>query len=209
MIPKVVHQLWIGSSLPIHLQPYVVSWSRLHPHWEHRLWGDEVRDWLEITADLWDRMGEYIAAEQVNQARSDLFRYEVLYRLGGVYADADFEALRPLDDLIEGVDCFTAWEVDGIWANMAISGAIPEHPFLGRLLTGLSGHMEANRFAGPSSTWITGPRYLTPLIGGDVTVFPSRLFYPYLWRDIGSEPDVGDAYAVHHWRNQRVRKGIW
>ena len=210
MIPKVVHQLWIGGPLPTHLQPFVDSWPQLNPDWEHLLWDDEkAEDFITLTRDAWDRMGEYIAEDQVNQARSDLFRIEVLFRLGGIYADADFQALRPIDDVVEGVECFTAWEVDTTWANMAISGSVPSHPFLERLLEDLPLHMEANRFAGPSSTWLTGPRFITPRLGSDVVVYPSRSFYPYGWDQIGRKVDYGDAYAVHHWNNQRTRRGKW
>jgi inositol phosphorylceramide mannosyltransferase catalytic subunit len=206
MIPKLIHQLWIGGPPPNQIAGWMESWLFHHPEWEYRFWGEETRDWLTHTQWLWDEMGEYIAPEQIPQARSDLFRMEVLYRLGGVYADADFEALKPLDPLIEGVECFTAWEVDGKWANMAIAGAVPGHPFLKRLLDNVAEHMDAHRFEGPSSTYITGPRFISQHLGPDVTVFPSSMFYPYSYRQINRRPSYGDAYAVHHWQNQRTRK---
>lgn len=209
MIPKVIHQLWGGSPLPAHLVEYVESWTELHPGWEHRLWdGDEARASLQYTGGLWDRMGEYIAEAQIWQARSDLFRMETLHREGGVYADADFQALRPLDGLC-GVDCWAGWEVDGQWVNLALCGSVPEHPYFGRLLDGVAEWMDKHRFEGPSSTYITGPRYATFQLRDDVTLYPSRFFYPYTWTQIGAEPAYADAYAVHHWRNQRIRRGVW
>lgn len=186
----------------------MATWQLHHPDWEYRLWGEEARDWLTITGDLWDSMGDYIADAQVAQARSDLFRMEVLYRLGGVYADADFEALKPLDPLIEDIECFTAWEVDGEWANLAISGSVSGHPFYTNLLHHLPAHMRRHRFAGPSSTYITGPRYITQHLDPTVTVFPSRMFYPYMWNQIGEMVEYGDAYAAHHWANQRKRYAL-
>jgi mannosyltransferase OCH1-like enzyme len=185
----------------------MATWAKVHPDWEYRRWGDaEVDEWLELTRGPWEQMGEYIAPAQIMQARSDLFRMEVLHRIGGVYADADFEARKPLDPLLDGVDCFTAWEIQDKWANMAIAGSVPGHPFTQRLLDNLSAHMDANRFVGPSSTWITGPRYITQHLDSDVTVFPARLFYPYPYTHVGRPVRYGNAYAVHHWANKRMRK---
>jgi mannosyltransferase OCH1-like enzyme len=33
--------------------------------------------------------------------KSDIWRYEILFRLGGVYVDTDFECVRPFDSLLE------------------------------------------------------------------------------------------------------------
>ena len=43
---------------------------------------------------------EYDNAEKM-AAKSDIFRYEICARFGGVYIDADFEPLRPIEPLLE------------------------------------------------------------------------------------------------------------
>ena len=51
---------------------------------------------------------------------------------------------------------------------------------------------------------MSGPWYLTPLLGPDVTVFDSALFYPYDCDELQRGHETfSTAYAVHHWANQR------
>jgi hypothetical protein len=59
---------------------------------------------------------------------------------------------------------------------------------------------------------MSGPQYLTKLWRKDpqgLTVFPQRFFFPYQHDELerGNE-SFPDAYAVHHWANQRRLKGI-
>ena len=66
----------------------------MQPRWRTELWTDEsmrelaARDfpWFMRT---WDA---YPSGVQ----RADAFRYMVMYSVGGVYADLDFELLRPM-----------------------------------------------------------------------------------------------------------------
>ena len=207
-IPKIIHQVWIGGPIPDHIKAYTETWDQAG--WEHRIWGEEVHDWIELTRKQWVNIADYIIPETIPQALSDLFRYEVLFREGGVYADADFELLRPIDDLVK-VKFFTAWETDNVWANMAISGLVKDHPFVEQLINGLD--FNFRRFyqrRASSSPPLSGPRYLTPFLKqrlrrvGDIAVYPQRFFYPYLWNELeDSDRDPGEAYARHHWNHMR------
>lgn len=217
MIPRTIHQVWIGGPMPGHLVDYMVSWREHHPDWEYRLWDNNAVAELDMrNRDLYERADTFAMPGRGNQVRSDILRYEILSRFGGVYVDADFEALRPIDSLLEGVACFAGWEVPGMWVNMALSGAEPRHPFIEACILGLRANIARydGRAAGiTSSTSLSGPRYLTPIYRkhrDTVTVFPQPWFYPYSWRDIGTaraEPPWPDAYAVHHWLNRRRLKG--
>lgn len=203
-IPTQFHSIWVGDPMPDHLREYVASWTRVHPGWEHRVWGDDDLDWLQNQA-LFDAAEDH--AENTGQFRSDVARYEILHRFGGVYVDCDFEALHPIDELVEGVDCFAAWETEGVWVNNAIMGAEPGHPLFADLIVGLPGNVERHRGARPNVT--TGPQYVTPAARWhDIRLFPSAMFYPYLWSDLGTPAERGPwpgAYAVHHWENRRSR----
>ena len=35
--------------------------------------------------------------------KSDIFRYEILYRFGGVYVDTDFECIKPFECFAQNV----------------------------------------------------------------------------------------------------------
>lgn len=207
-IPKVIHQIWVGGSVPERFDAYRRSWRRHHPDWEHRLWHDgnlpELRN-----RRLFDQAARFVPAANVGQFRADIVRYELLWLYGGVYVDVDFEALRPIDPLLgPDVECFAAWEVQDVWVNNAVMGAARAQPFIGRLVDKLP--WSAARSRGQTPNRLSGPQYLTPLYRrhpAGVTVFDKEMFYPYLYSDIGTAkehpPWPDTAYAVHHWANSR------
>ena len=42
-IPKIIHQLWLGDNeMPEHCKRFVEEMKKLHPDYEHHLWGNEV-----------------------------------------------------------------------------------------------------------------------------------------------------------------------
>lgn len=203
MIPRILHHIWVGPAMPQRLSPYVDSWRTLHPEWEHRF--HTGFDGLQNQA-LYDN-AEAITPH-VGQLRSDLARYELLYRHGGVYVDCDLEALRPIDDLLDA-PCFAGWEMDGRWVNNAIIGAEPGHPLMRALIE--QAPRSIHRHRGKRPNIMTGPHLLTPLARnrGDVVIHPQDAFYPYSFAELDRQGgDYGDAYACHHWDNTRKRKGL-
>lgn len=209
MIPKIIHQMWVGPPLPETFKRWTEEWKALHPDWEFIMWGQE-RDLPPLrNQDIYDRAGELCRGYE-GQLRADVARYELLYRFGGVWLDVDFEPLKPIDGLLEGVECFTAWEIQDTYANNAIFGCVPGHPFLKDLIDGLPASIAAHPNMGP---WkISGPRYMTLVLERhpEVKVFDQKVFYPIGCREIaklGSRKHYGDAWAVHFWNNTHRKKG--
>ncbi|MGI9264523.1 MAG: glycosyltransferase family 32 protein, partial [Gammaproteobacteria bacterium] len=100
-IPKIIHQIWLGSPVPKKLRRYSDSWRKHHPDWEFRIWTDrEVEQFEFETRDLFE------SAECWGQ-KSDLLRVEILNRMGGVYVDFDYLSYKPIDQLVERYDFFT------------------------------------------------------------------------------------------------------
>lgn len=200
MIPHIIHHIWLGDPMQMHLERYLATWNRHHPAWEHRLWVgfDDLRN-----QNLYDRAEEITPS--VGQFRSDIARYEILHRYGGVYVDCDFECRRPLDELIEGLDLFAAWETDGVWVNNAIIGATPDDPLIDELIRKLPANVSRKRGKRPNV--MTGPQFLTPhWVQADAPTFPAALFYPYRWDELDRAGEAfPEAYAVHHWDNARKR----
>lgn len=195
--------------MPEHLAGYGETWERLHPTWEHRLWTEDNLPELE-NAELFAR-AETIAPGHEGQFRADTARYELLYRFGGVYVDADLEALRPIDELLPGRSCFVGWEAPGVWINNACMGAEPGHPFLADLVDGLPAHVAALGARGVTRpNRLSGPQYATPVFRAHeatVTAFPKDYFYPYLWNELDRRGEQFPAsYAVHHWHHRRTTR---
>src|ERR1700730_3033568 len=40
-IPKIIHQIWLGSPFPEKYNKYQASWQKLHPKWIYKLWTDK------------------------------------------------------------------------------------------------------------------------------------------------------------------------
>jgi hypothetical protein len=201
LIPRRLHRVWVGAAeMPDAFVEFGRGFERLHPDWEMRLWTDEDLGELGVTDD--ERRRARSASEL-----SNLVRYEVLERFGGVYVDTDFEPRRPLDDLLCGVDLFAALELPGRVA-CGVVGAVPGHRTmeraarLSRQTLGLGLH----------SADANGPYFLSLLFEQEpgATIFGADKFYPYGWDEPerAAEP-FPDAYAVHHWtQSWRAEPGV-
>lgn len=182
---------------------FAEGWRRLHPQWEYTLWHETNLPKLR-NQDLYDRAGDYCPGFE-GQLRSDVARLEILYEHGGVYIDTDFEAVRPIDGLLEGISAFAAWEIQDEVVNNAILGCEPHNPFIARLIENLPASVTSGRSIRPSK--VSGPHYLTAQLRGhesELTVFPEAWFYPYRCNELHRAHErFPAAYAVHHWANQR------
>jgi inositol phosphorylceramide mannosyltransferase catalytic subunit len=194
LIPKIIHRVWLGpNEMPEQYVRFGRSWQEHHPGWEMRTWTDS--DLPPFThPGAFERCRNYAEA-------SDVIRYEVLYRYGGVYADTDVECVRSLEPLIEDVRAFAAWQRPNVLGS-AVVGSVPEHPAIAQVLRDVC---EAAG-SGPQ-VQTTGPGALTRVLkdAPDVKLFGHETFFPYDYWEIPLDPDVDaaegapDAYAIHHW----------
>lgn len=204
-----IHQYWTGAPMPAAFSEFAAGWRRLHPDWEYRLWGDCDLPPLQ-NQSLFDRADELCPGFE-GQLRSDVVRYELLREFGGVWVDTDFECYRPIDDLLDGVGCFAAWELQDRVVNNAILGCEPGDTFMCRLVDGLSASVLSGRSRRPSK--ISGPHYLTAQYRGheaELTVFPQAWFYAVACDELDrlSEPPAPEEHCRHMWFNQHRMRGI-
>jgi hypothetical protein len=155
-----------------------------------RLWTDADLPGLDIGATERKR-------SRTHSELSNLVRYEVLHRHGGVYVDTDVECLRPLTPLLRGIDAFAALE-DHKGIGNAILGSVAGHPVFARAAR-LARHTVGT---GANSPDANGPHFLSLIVEQEpnIAIFAARLFYPYLWDELERRHETfPDAYAVHHW----------
>lgn len=95
VIPKVLHQVWIGPDpMPPKCVEFQKKFCQLHPTWEIRLFNNNALVSLERT----DPVLRAMVAHGCDWALiSDRLRIYLLWKYGGVYADVDAEPMRPLD----------------------------------------------------------------------------------------------------------------
>src|SRR5579885_317918 len=126
-IPKIIHQIWLGSEFPAEYRDWQQSWINHNPDWEYKLWTDEnIKELVLTNKKYFD--------EAINFGeKSNILRYEILYQFGGVYVDCDFECLKSFDPLVHAYDFFCGL-ISGkgriININNAVIGSVPGHPIL-------------------------------------------------------------------------------
>jgi len=96
-IPKIIHQTFYTRDLPEKLVANVDQLRRLNPEWEYRFYDDnDIAAFIQThyPAEVW-RYFERIDPSY-GAARADLFRYLLMYRMGGVYLDIKSVMTRPI-----------------------------------------------------------------------------------------------------------------
>lgn len=184
-IPPVLHQIWLGPNpLPSEFERYRRTWARHNPRWELRLWTED-----DLPRDL--RRPEAAERLRAPAERSDILRLELLWRFGGVYADTDFECLRPIEPLLEGADFVVGLAKPGR-ANNAFLASVAGHPLLERALE----QLRPREYHGYDKA-AAGPQFIDELIASApdaVTLLEPDLLYPR------TPAATEHAYAVHHER---------
>jgi mannosyltransferase OCH1-like enzyme len=199
-IPQKLHFIWLGGPMPNHLRANVKAWEMMHPQWCLHLWTEQNLPKLR-NQGLFDRADRLVPRDAVYQFQADIARYELLYDIGGFYADVDTRPLRPVDESLLGHREFAAME-DRNWVGNTYLGAVARHPVFLDLITGLPGNVQ--RLRGKRPNHLSGPRYLTTAWNRHhAYVAPSHQWYPYSYTDVknGTVPTDyhPDAVAVHQW----------
>jgi mannosyltransferase OCH1-like enzyme len=188
LVPRVLHQIWVGRDpLPKEFASYVETWKRHHPEWEHRMWTEE-----NLPTDL--RRPEVLERIRQPAERSDILRLELLWRHGGVYVDVDMECRSSLDPHIGDAEFFTAWikkKVEGRPQRVSntFMGSVPGHPLLDRALN----ELRPQEWYGFDKNY-SGALFFGRLVEDypDVLILPAELIYP------DSPAEEENAVSIHH-----------
>lgn len=220
MIPKVLHQTWKSTDIPPHLRGFRDSWLRYHPGWEYRFWNDQANEAL-IADHYAALLGDYRRL-QPTILKLDFVRLAYLHRFGGVYADLDYEVVRPLDDLLETSHALVGREHDGIGRPMrgrdyvinALLASPAGHPLWLEVMHGMVRGYRARRIFERSTRYVIRmaidvlDRHVERRVSqeGDVVVLPYHEVYPSTPTRRITEERRRDAvalgsYGVHHYDN--------
>lgn len=94
-------QYWDTEVVPAGIAELCATFGRLNPDFDHRVY-DKGQAERFIAGRFGARELAAFRACAVPAMQADYFRYCAGFALGGIYADADFECLRPLRPLLEG-----------------------------------------------------------------------------------------------------------
>lgn len=97
MIPKIIHFVWIGGTMPWWAEKNIAKFVQLNPDFIVKCHGEEVM--LDCFSHAYGRIDENPQSQYHYARRSDILRVCALLRWGGWYFDCDFLPIRPLKEL--------------------------------------------------------------------------------------------------------------
>lgn len=189
IIPKTIHQIWLGGPVPDQLNSYIATVKAANPGYYHMLWTDEWANKLNFAnKELFN------SCKNLGQ-KSDILRYAVLERFGGIYLDTDFVGVRSFDSLLS-FEFFTgiAYDKEPNMFN-GLLGCVPGHT----VIRALNDIKEVSDHDGMSIIRTTGPYFLTKKFFENTkstdnsVVLPVEYFYPY--PNFGIDKKLGNNYA--------------
>lgn len=146
-IPQVIHFIWLGpNSFPIKSIPNIRSWARVHPGWKIKFWTDDplrpcpidgMETHLINELDLGELALAYKASKNPAQ-KSDILRYVILQKEGGLYVDHDVLCYHSFNHLNYNYHFYCSLEsihlnqgsMFWVFPSNAIIGAKPDHPVI-------------------------------------------------------------------------------
>ncbi len=212
-IPKIIHQLWIGNKpAPINLMN---TWKDKHPEFEYIYWNEAEILKRGIVFECQDKINEI---EEIN-GKADIMRWEILYRYGGIFIDADSICIEPLDALLDLNKSFAGYENERVraagWSQLAeVLGptrpliatgtmAFPPNHGIPKLAIEWIKQNHVSKEKSGWRAWVTvGPGMLTRLFfskpWNDMVILPSYTFLPIHHTGLKYEGH-GKVYAFQEW----------
>lgn len=199
-IPKIIHQIWIGpKKCPDKL---IQTWKDKHPEsegWKHILWTDkDVEEFKMKNIRHFNEIEEWAG-------KADVWRYEILYRYGGFFCDADSICTNTLDDHFFEHDCFAGFENEQARPNLVANGyigATKGNAFMKILIDELFKTPSVSQKYTNRLAWQnTGPLFFTSNIikhQYPISVYPSFVFIPEHYTGIKYQGDK-KSYSKQLW----------
>ena len=221
-MPRIIHQIYEDPVGPPNiLLKFAETWKKKMPDWEYRFWNRRmIRDFLDSVCP--DFSGIY-NSYPFNVQRWDAIRYLILYHIGGLYIDLDYECILPLDVLLAGSSCCMGMEpaVNSRFFNKsfiignALMAARPRHPYMKAIIEEMKANHSVNYHKGDSMQIMetTGPFMVTKVYERlrkkkDVTLLSADLVTPLTLQEVvmlraGKANQevarkIDNAFAVHY-----------
>lgn len=228
-IPKIIHQVWSGKyePLPDAFAELAQTWKDCHPEWTYMFWDNQRID--EFIHGNYPQYIERYNSFPYDIQRWDAIRYLILYKMGGMYVDFDYECFDNIEPLLKGECCFamepkehTFDKYKDCYFNNALMFAIPQNEFMykiiERVFTVSRNTVQEDKFSHVLNT--TGPLMLADLYQKEecrtnICLIPAIYVSPFS-KDQASqiingnltselEEKLQDAYAVHYFIGKWIK----
>ena len=180
---KCIHYIWLGGNKkPRVIEKCIKSWKKFFPDWE-------IKEWNESNLDL-DLCGFTRQAYENKKYAfaADVFRFDILYKYGGLYFDTDVKVIRKFDDIIENCDAFVGYEYKMAAPGLVLYEAAPNDPIMKRMV---DIYKEQSFLAGEEFNMKVVGEYFSEVLeeygfvyenklqqGGNMTVYRNTYFCP-------------------------------
>ena len=178
VIPLKLHLFWHDKILPPKMQQNVELLRETNPEFEVIVYDNEMACEYIKANFSGDVLHAYDTLIPIS-FKSDLFRYCVVYKEGGIYLDIKFEPINGFK-LMHFVKYRQVWASET--ANIASTGifiSVPDNPILRRAIDMVKYNV-ANRIMGQWPSSVTGPWLLTYVFtsfsDGKIKIFGDSMF---------------------------------
>ena len=228
-IPRIIHQIYFDQSgPPAYLLDISQSWKELNPDWEYKFWnGNDVNSFIQ---EYYPELIPAYNSLRYDVQRWDAIRYLILYKMGGLYVDMDYECTETITPILCNTICAMGLEPNGhairIYKPYIVGNAfmatIPGHPYFKEIIDEVfyrKGQecLETDELVlNTTGPYMTTRLYDKSLYKDQITLIPSELIAPLTSRDVGNflkgnksldfEAKIEKSFAVHYflgsWTNQ-------
>ncbi|WP_165045637.1 glycosyltransferase family 32 protein [Dysgonomonas sp. ZJ709] len=235
-IPRMIHHIYEDpAGPPKNLLVIANTWKEKHPDWEYRFWNRQmIHDFLESKCP--DFL-EYYYSYPFNVQRWDAIRYLILYYIGGLYVDLDYECIQSLDVLLTDSSCCMGMEppvhknsINLLPIGNALMASVPKHPYMAAIIDDMKTNFFVDYQQGDTHQILatTGPLMVARVYDQykakkNVTLLPADLISPLSMQEVlmlrsgHARPcvlkKVENAFAIHYcfgsWRSQTAEGKAW
>jgi len=203
-LPKKIHQIWLGSTIPKEYRELGDTWKKFNPDWGYKLWTDKDTKDVDIPhRELYESITNF-------GQKSDFLRYHILNQFGGIYADTDFECLKSFNTLSYARFLISVAYPSKIEMHQGLLGCVPNHPVMTNVVNSIVNKKMLDK--GWQEVFnSTGGYFFTRCFfevireyTKDIVVLPMQYFYPFP-NEKGFESRNGRdyiqdcSYALHYW----------
>ncbi|MET4082941.1 hypothetical protein ABIB40_002908 [Pedobacter sp. UYP30] len=218
-IPKIIHQTWKEIPLPDDLELLAQTWKERHLDWAYLLWTDEMN--RAFISAYFPHFLVCYDSYKSNIQRVDAVRYFIMYKIGGVFVDADFECVENIEPIIRGCEVVFAMEPDDHCKQFGMDKIIcnafmacrPGNNFMGKVCDSMRPSIVTGKNFIEEILSSTGPFALTRIYDEytdkkEITILPSATVYPLSVNearrafdedvDEHMQEKIDKAYAIHY-----------
>jgi mannosyltransferase OCH1-like enzyme len=217
-IPLIIHQTWKTKDLDNIDKKFlkgINSWKQLNPEFEHRLYDDA--DCLNFIKSEYPMYLDFYESLELPVQKADIFRYLIINKYGGIYADIDTLCLKNIKEtldapMIVGIEYLPEINKGKIQYNQWFFGSVPNNPIFIKTIDEIVNRKKKLDFWGPTimlsldnrivsdtevTLWLTGPYVFSDFVSkvskDSIHIYDSCVFGSY-----DSRPSCRNkGYLIH------------